>query len=41
MENKTKDYLYITLRERPELRDRAAAWFHGKWGVRRRPIWTA
>ncbi len=24
---------FITLRERPELRERAAAWFHGKWGV--------
>lgn len=24
---------YVTLRERPELRERAAAWFHRKWGV--------
>ena len=24
---------YLTLRERPELRDRAAVWFHRKWGV--------
>ena len=24
---------YITLRDRPELKDTAAAWFHGKWGV--------
>ena len=24
---------YITLREEPELRDRAANWFHSKWGV--------
>ena len=23
----------VALRERPELLDRAAAWFHGKWGV--------
>lgn len=27
------DDTYITLRECPELRDRAAAWFHEKWGV--------
>ncbi|MBR6430317.1 MAG: GNAT family N-acetyltransferase [Oscillospiraceae bacterium] len=24
---------FITLRDRPELKDRAAAWFHEKWGV--------
>lgn len=24
---------YITLRERPELKHRAAQWFHSKWGV--------
>lgn len=24
---------YVTLTARPELRDRAAAWFHDKWGV--------
>ena len=24
---------YITLRDRPELEDGAAEWFHGKWGV--------
>lgn len=24
---------YITLRERPELKDDAARWFHQKWGV--------
>ena len=29
------DYTYITLRERPQLKDRAAAWFHSKWGVPR------
>ena len=27
------EYLYITLRERPELIDQAAEWFHRKWGV--------
>ena len=26
-------YLYITLKERPELIDQAAEWFHSKWGV--------
>ena len=24
---------FVALRERPELLERAAAWFHGKWGV--------
>ena len=24
---------YIALREQPELKDKAAAWFHSKWGV--------
>ena len=24
---------FVTLRDRPELEDGAAAWFHGKWGV--------
>ena len=27
------NYTYITLRQRPELMGRAAAWFHEKWGV--------
>ncbi|MBQ3898745.1 MAG: GNAT family N-acetyltransferase [Lachnospiraceae bacterium] len=27
------EYVYITLRERPELKDQAAEWFHQKWGV--------
>lgn len=27
------EYLYMTLRERPELKDKAAEWFHCKWGV--------
>lgn len=26
-------YTYVTLKERPELKDTAAAWFHSKWGV--------
>ncbi len=30
-----KDYKYITLLDNPELKDRAALWFHGKWGVPR------
>ncbi len=28
-----KDYLYITLREKPELKIPAAEWFSSKWGV--------
>ena len=27
------NYIYIALRERPELKDVAAEWFHDKWGV--------
>lgn len=27
------EYRYITLREEPELKEAAAAWFHSKWGV--------
>lgn len=27
------NYTYIKLRERPEMKKAAAAWFHGKWGV--------
>ena len=27
------EYQYITLREKPELKDTAAEWFHNKWGV--------
>ena len=26
-------YTYISLRKNPQLMDRAAAWFHSKWGV--------
>ncbi|MDO4194031.1 MAG: GNAT family N-acetyltransferase [Erysipelotrichaceae bacterium] len=28
-----KNYVYTALRDRPELIDRAAAWFHKKWHV--------
>lgn len=28
-----KEYRYITLREEPTLKDKAAFWFHSKWGV--------
>ena len=28
-----KDLQYVTLREKPELKDPAAEWFHNKWGV--------
>ena len=28
-----KGYAFLTLRERPEILDRAAQWFHEKWGV--------
>lgn len=28
-----KEYTYITLREKPEIKDMAATWFHSKWGV--------
>lgn len=27
------EYRFMTLREAPELKARAAAWFHSKWGV--------
>ena len=27
------EYIYITLRERPDLKETAAEWFHSKWGV--------
>ena len=29
----TEELSFVTIRERPELKDRAAAWFHAKWGV--------
>ncbi len=28
-----RKYRYITLREEPSLKDKAAFWFHSKWGV--------
>lgn len=28
-----KEYIYISLRERPQIKDSAAEWFHCKWGV--------
>ena len=28
-----REYIYITLREKPELKIQAAEWFHSKWGV--------
>lgn len=28
-----KEYKYITLREEPKIKDKAATWFHSKWGV--------
>lgn len=28
-----KDFQYIALRERPEIKNTAAQWFHEKWGV--------
>ena len=28
-----KRYQYVTLRDRPDLKDAAATWFHGKWNV--------
>ncbi len=31
----TMEYQYITLREKPELTEEAALWFHSKWGVPR------
>ena len=34
-EKKKNKYQYVTLRERPELKDTAADWFHEKWGVPR------
>ena len=33
MNNRTNGLTYITLRDRPAWKERAAAWFHSKWGV--------
>lgn len=30
---KEKDFDYISLREKPQLKNKAASWFHSKWGV--------
>ena len=30
-----KEFRYINLREKPEMKDAAASWFHSKWGVPR------
>lgn len=27
-----KEYTYITLREKPEIKNKAAEWFNQKWG---------
>ena len=32
-EENMKEYTYVTLRQKPELKEEAAAWFHDKWGV--------
>ena len=36
-----KEFQYIALREKPDLMNEAAVWFHSKWGVPRRPILNA
>ena len=33
LEAEMENYCYITLRERPDLKETAAEWFHGKFGV--------
>ena len=33
MEERMQEYEYITLRQRPELKNQAAKWFYCKWGV--------
>lgn len=35
-----KSFDYITLRDRAELKNSAAEWFHCKWGFQRKPIWN-
>jgi GNAT superfamily N-acetyltransferase/gluconate kinase len=32
-DDREKGYQYVTLRERPDLKETAATWFHGKWNV--------
>ncbi len=34
-EGKMKEYRTVALREEPELMEKAASWFHEKWGVPR------
>lgn len=33
MNGRTSELTYITLRDKPEWKEKAAAWFHSKWGV--------
>lgn len=33
MNGRAKELTYITLRDKPEWEEKAAAWFHSKWGV--------
>ena len=33
-----KEYRYITLRQKPEIKDIAASWFYSKWGYPKRHI---
>ena len=33
MNGRTNELTYITLRDKPEWEEKAAAWFHSKWGV--------
>lgn len=33
MNNINAEYTYFELREKPELKEMAADWFHEKWGV--------
>ena len=33
MKDRADGLTYITLRDKPEWKEKAAAWFHSKWGV--------
>ena len=33
LDKQAKEYSYIALMEKPEIKDAAASWFHSKWGV--------
>ena len=33
MNDRTDGWTYLTLRDRPHWKEKAAAWFHDKWGV--------